>query len=158
DRERGSGAGKRSAAADSRDGVCHPNLGFGVTCAVSYEHPYSLARRFSTLDHLTGGRIGWNVVTGYLNSAAKSIGLARQPEHDTRYEIAEEYMQIVYKLWEGCWEDGAVLRDRTQRVFARPEKVHRIQHDGTYFQIEALHLCEPSPQRTPLIYQAGASS
>src|SRR5207248_1625696 len=134
------------------------NLGFGVTCAVSYEHPYTLARRFSTLDHLTGGRIGWNVVTGYLNSAAKGIGLARQPEHDTRYEIAEEYMQIVYKLWEGSWEDGAVLRDRTQRVFARPEKVHRIRHDGRYFQIEAIHLCEPSPQRTPLIYQAGASS
>ena len=88
------------------------NLGFGVTCAVSYEHPDTLARRFSTLDHLTGERIGWNVVTGYLNSAAKGIGLARQPEHDTRYEIAEEYMQIVYKLWEGSWEDGAVLRDR----------------------------------------------
>jgi alkanesulfonate monooxygenase SsuD/methylene tetrahydromethanopterin reductase-like flavin-dependent oxidoreductase (luciferase family) len=81
------------------------NLGFGVTCAVSYEHPYTLARRFSTLDHLTGGRIGWNVVTGYLNSAAKSMGLARQPEHDTRYEIAEEYMQIVYELWEGSWEE-----------------------------------------------------
>jgi FMN-dependent oxidoreductase (nitrilotriacetate monooxygenase family) len=129
------------------------NLGFGVTCAVSYEHPYTLARRFSTLDHLTGGRIGWNVVTGYLNSAAKGIGLARQPEHDTRYEIAEEYMQIVYKLWEGSWEDGAVLRDRMQRVFARPENVHRIQHNGRYFQIEAIHLCEPSPQRTPLIYQ-----
>src|SRR5437763_16760140 len=62
------------------------NLGFGVTCAVSYEHPCSLARRFSTLDHLTQGRIGWNIVTGYLNSAAKSMGLARQPEHDTRYD------------------------------------------------------------------------
>jgi FMN-dependent oxidoreductase (nitrilotriacetate monooxygenase family) len=134
------------------------NLGFGVTCAVSYEHPYTLARRFSTLDHLTGGRIGWNVVTGYLNSAAKGIGLARQPEHDTRYEIAEEYMQIVYKLWEGSWEDEAVLRRRARRVFARPEQVHRIQHDGRHFQIDAIHLCEPSPQRTPLIYQAGASS
>ena len=134
------------------------NLGFGVTCAVSYEHPYALARRFSTLDHLTDGRIGWNVVTGYLNSAAKGMGLVRQPEHDTRYEIAEEYMQIVYKLWEGSWEDGAVLRDRVKRVFARPEKVHRIRHDGTFFQIEAMHLCEPSPQRTPLLYQAGASS
>src|SRR6202049_180818 len=91
------------------------------------------------------------------------MGLARQPEHDTRYEIAEEYMQIVYKLWEGrvgegSGEDAAVLRDRAQRVFAQPEKVHRIRHDGRYFQIEAIHLCEPSPQRTPLIYQAGASS
>jgi alkanesulfonate monooxygenase len=134
------------------------NLGFGVTCAVLYEHPYTLARRFSTLDHLTGGRIGWNVVTGYLNSAAEGIGLARQPTHDARYEIAQEYMQVVYKLWEGSWEDEAVLRDRARRMFARPEKVHRIRHDGAYFRIEAIHLCEPSPQRTPLLYQAGASS
>lgn len=134
------------------------DLGFGVTCAVSYEHPYTLARRFSTLDHLTGGRIGWNVVTGYLNSAAKGMGLARQPDHDARYDIAEEYMQVVYKLWEGSWEDGAVLRDRAGRVFARPDKVHRIRHDGRYFQLEAIHLCEPSPQRTPLLYQAGASA
>jgi FMN-dependent oxidoreductase (nitrilotriacetate monooxygenase family) len=134
------------------------NLGFGVTCAVSYEHPYMLARRFSTLDHLTQGRIGWNIVTGYLNSAAKGFGQARQVEHDTRYDIAEEYMQIVYKFWEGSWEDGAVLRDRGRGMFARPDKVHRIAHDGTYFRVEALHLCEPSPQRTPLLYQAGASS
>jgi FMN-dependent oxidoreductase (nitrilotriacetate monooxygenase family) len=134
------------------------NLGFGVTCSVSYEHPFMLARRFSTLDHLTGGRIGWNIVTGYLDSAAKGIGLPRQAEHDTRYDIAEEYMQIVYKLWEGSWEDGAVLRDRARGVFARPDKVHRIRHDGTYFRAEAIHLCEPSPQRTPLLYQAGASS
>src|SRR6201986_4531564 len=67
-------------------------------------------------------------------------------------------MQIVYKLWEGSWEEGAVQRDRAQRVFARPEKVHRILHDGAYFQIEAIHLCETSPQRPPLLYQAGASS
>ena len=66
-------------------------------------------------------------------------------------------MQIVYKLWEGSWEDEAVLRDRA-RAFARPEYVHRVRHDGRYFQLEANHLCEPSPQRTPLIYQAGASS
>jgi FMN-dependent oxidoreductase (nitrilotriacetate monooxygenase family) len=134
------------------------HLGFGVTCAVSYEHPYTLARRFTTLDHLTGGRIGWNIVTGYLNSAAKGIGLARQPEHDARYEIAEEYMQIMYALWEGSWEDGAVVRDRARGIFARPDKVHRILHDGTHFRIDAMHLCEPSPQRTPLLYQAGASS
>src|ERR1700749_3443136 len=62
-------------------------------------------RRMSSLDHLTGGRVGWNIVTGYLNSAAKGMGLAQQPEHDTRYEIAEEYMQIVYNLWEESWED-----------------------------------------------------
>src|ERR1700719_29666 len=134
------------------------NLGFGVTCAVSYEHPYTLARRFSTLDHLTGGRIGWNVVTGYLNSAAKGIGLARQPEHDTRYEIAEEYMQIVYRLWEGSWEDGAVLRGRDRRLFADPAKIHRIRHEGRFYRVDPIHLSEPSPQRTPVLYQAGAST
>ena len=119
------------------------NLGFGVTCAVSYEHPYILARRFSTLDHLTGGRIGWNIVTGYLNSAAKGVGLPQQPEHDTRYEIAEEYMQIVYKLWEGSWEDGAVLRDRDQGLFARPEKVHGFHLEIGAVMPDAMHLFRP---------------
>src|SRR6202040_725150 len=74
------------------------------------------------------------------------------------YEIAEEYMQIVYKLWEGSWEDEAVLRDRGRRVFARPQKVHRIRHDGRHFQTDGVHLREPPPQRAPLIHQAGACS
>jgi long-chain alkane monooxygenase len=134
------------------------HLGFGVTCTLSYEHPYPFARRMSTLDHLTGGRIGWNIVTGYLNSAAKGVGMARQEGHDTRYEIAEDYMQVVYKLWEASWEEGAVLRDRAGGRFADPDRVHRIEHDGPYFRLSAIHLCEPSPQRTPVLYQAGAST
>ncbi len=138
--------------------VVTEHLGFGVTCALSYEHPYPFARRMSTLDHLTKGRVGWNIVTGYLNSAALGMGLTEQHDHDTRYEIAEEYMQAVYKLWEGSWEDGAVLRDRAGRRFADAGKIHRIKHAGKYFQMEAIHLCEPSPQRTPVLYQAGAST
>jgi FMN-dependent oxidoreductase (nitrilotriacetate monooxygenase family) len=138
--------------------VVTEHLGFGVTCALSYELPYPFARRMSTLDHLTKGRVGWNVVTGYLNSAALAMGMAEQHDHDTRYEIAEEYMQAVYKLWEGSWEDGAVLRDRAGRRFADAGKIHRIKHAGKYFQMEAIHLCEPSPQRTPVLYQAGAST
>ncbi len=134
------------------------NLGFGVTCSLSYEHPYPFARRMSTLDHLTNGRIGWNIVTGYLESAAKGMGQVTQPDHDTRYEIAEDYMDVVYKLWEGSWEDGAALRDREARRFADAGKIHRIHHDGPYFQMDAIHLCEPSPQRTPLLFQAGAST
>jgi FMN-dependent oxidoreductase (nitrilotriacetate monooxygenase family) len=134
------------------------NLGFGVTCTLSYEHPYPFARRMSTLDHLTRGRIGWNIVTGYLNSAAKGMGLQQQSGHDTRYDIAEEYMQVVYKLWEQSWEDTAVLRDKQRWIFADPERVHAIHHDGEYFRLHATHLCEPSPQRTPLLYQAGASA
>ncbi len=134
------------------------NLGFGVTCTLSYEHPYPFARRMSTLDHLTNGRIGWNIVTGYLNSAAKGVGLARQEGHDTRYEIAEDYMQLVYKLWEGSWEDGAVLRDKASGRFADPARVHKVEHDGPYFRLSAIHLAEPSVQRTPVLYQAGAST
>ncbi len=134
------------------------HLGFGVTCALSYEAPYPFARRMSTLDHLTRGRVGWNVVTGYLDSAARGMGQTRQVGHDERYEIAEEYMEAVYKLWEASWEDGAVLRDRDGRRFADPARIHRITHAGRYFQMDAIHLCEPSPQRTPVIYQAGAST
>ena len=134
------------------------HLGFGVTCGLSYEHPYPFARRMSTLDHLTKGRIGWNIVTGYLESAARGMGLRRQEGHDKRYEIAEDYMQAVYKLWEASWEDSAVLRDRAGRKFAAADQIHRIVHNGPYFQLDAIHLCEPSPQRTPVLYQAGAST
>jgi FMN-dependent oxidoreductase (nitrilotriacetate monooxygenase family) len=133
------------------------HLGFGVTCTLSYEPPYSFARRMSTLDHLTRGRIGWNIVTGYLDSAAKGMGLSTQLGHDQRYEVAEEYMEVVYKLWEASWEDGAVRRDRAARIFTDPAKVHRIRHQGAHYRVDAIHLCEPSPQRTPVLYQAGAS-
>ena len=133
------------------------HLGFGVTCTLSYEPPYLLARRMSTLDHLTRGRMGWNIVTGYLESAARAMGLAAQQGHDRRYDVAEDYMEAVYKLWEGSWQDDAVIRDRTSGVFTDPTKVHRIRHRGEFYSFDALHLCEPSPQRTPVLYQAGAS-
>jgi FMN-dependent oxidoreductase (nitrilotriacetate monooxygenase family) len=134
------------------------HIGFGVTSNLTYEPPYLFARRASTLDHLTNGRFGWNIVTGYLDSAARGMGLAAQPDHDSRYDIADEYMEVVYKLWEGSWEDGAVLRDRANRVFADPAKIHRIGHFGKHYQVDAIHLSEPSPQRTPVLYQAGASA
>ena len=134
------------------------DLGFGVTCALSYEHPYPFARRMSTLDHLTKGRIGWNIVTGYLDSAARGMGLPQLVAHDDRYDVAEDYMQAVYKLWEASWEDGAVLRDRASRRFADADKIHRIRHEGPHFTVDAIHLCEPSPQRTPVLFQAGAST
>ncbi len=133
------------------------HLGFGVTCALSYELPYPFARRMSTLDHLTKGRIGWNIVTGYLDSAARGMGMAKQVDHDDRYDVAEDYVQATYKLWEASWEDGAVLRDRQGRRFADASKIHRIVHEGPHFRFDAIHLCEPSPQRTPVLFQAGAS-
>ena len=133
------------------------NLGFNVTASVTHEHPYTFARRMSTLDHLTKGRIGWNIVTSYLKSAALNMGLDKQIDHDERYDIAEEYLDVCYKLWEGSWEDDAVVRDVEREMYVDPEKVHDIKHKGKHFTVPGAHLCEPSPQRTPVIFQAGLS-
>src|ERR1700730_2932197 len=133
------------------------NLGFGVTSNLSYEPPNTFARRMSTLDHLTEGRIGWNVVTGYLDSAARAAGKDKQTAHDDRYDVADGYMEVVYKLWEGSWENDAALRDRARGIFTDPAKVHRVKHQGNHYRLDAIHLSEPSPQRTPVQYQAGTS-
>ena len=133
------------------------HLGFGVTAGTAYEHPYPFARRMSTLDHLTNGRVGWNVVTGYLPSAARNMGHDDQLEHDQRYDVADEYLEVLYKLWEGSWEEDAVQRNRETGVFTDPAKVHEIGHFGAHFTVPGIHLSEPSLQRTPVIYQAGAS-
>lgn len=133
------------------------HLGFGITAGTGFEHPYPFARRLSTLDHLTRGRIGWNVVTGYLPAAARNMGEVDQLEHDARYDHADEYLTVLYKLWEGSWERDAVRRDKEHGVFADPAKVHHIGHRGTHFNVPGIHLHEPSPQGSPVIYQAGAS-
>jgi FMN-dependent oxidoreductase (nitrilotriacetate monooxygenase family) len=133
------------------------HLGFGVTVNLSYEPPFSCARRMSTLDHLTDGRVGWNVVTGYLDSAARANGRPVQAAHDDRYDIADDYMAAVYKLWEGSWADNAVVRDRATGVFTRPDRVRAVHHPGPYHPLDAIHLAEPSRQRTPVLYQAGSS-
>ena len=133
------------------------NLGFGVTCNLAWESPALMARRFSTLDHLTKGRIGWNIVTGYLDSAARAMGLDRQMAHDDRYDLADEYMEILYRLWEESWAADAVKRDRAAGIYADPARVARITHQGRQYRLDAPHLVEPSPQRTPVLYQAGAS-
>jgi FMN-dependent oxidoreductase (nitrilotriacetate monooxygenase family) len=133
------------------------NLSFGLTANLTYEPPYLFARRMSTLDHLSRGRVGWNIVTGYLDSAARAMGLSQQVEHDRRYDQADEYLEVLYKLWEGSWEDGAVLNDPAQRIYAQPDKVHKVRHEGEFYRVEGYHLCEPSPQRTPVLFQAGSS-
>ena len=133
------------------------NLGFGLTANLTYEPPYLFARRMSTLDHLSRGRVGWNIVTGYLDSGAQAVGLPARAEPDRRYAQGDEYLQVLYKLWEGSWENDAVLNDREQRIYAQPEKVHKVRHQGEFYQVEGYHLCEPSPQRTPVLFQAGSS-
>lgn len=134
------------------------HLGFGLTASLTFEHPYPFARRLSTLDHLTKGRIGWNIVTSYLDSGARNIGQKALKDHDQRYDFGEEYLEVLYKLFEGSWEEDAVIRDRKTGLFTDPDKVHEIRHQGKHFNVPGIHLCEPSPQRTPVLYQAGASS
>ncbi|CRK09300.1 hypothetical protein BN1723_009033 [Verticillium longisporum] len=133
------------------------SLGFGVTVATTYEQPYHLARRLSTLDHLTGGRVGWNIVTGYLDSAARNLGHTQQPEHDERYVMAEEYVEVMYKLWQSSWRDDAVKLNRETGIYTDPKLVRTIDHVGKFYQVPGPHICEPSPQRTPVILQAGTS-
>jgi FMN-dependent oxidoreductase (nitrilotriacetate monooxygenase family) len=134
------------------------HLGFGVTCNLTYEQPYLFARRMATLDHLSGGRIGWNIVTGYLDSAARAMGMAQQIDHDDRYDRGDDFMAAFYKLLEGSWEDGAVLADKARGIYADASKIHRVNHDGPLYKLDRVYsLTAPSPQRTPVLYQAGAS-
>lgn len=132
-------------------------LGFGITVSTTYEQPYLLARKFTTLDHLTQGRVAWNVVTSVLESAARNLGLEQQMDHDERYERAQEFLEVTYKLWEGSWEEEAVQRDRVRGVYTDPTRVHPIRHQGRWFKVPDAHLSEPSPQRTPVLFQAGTS-
>lgn len=134
------------------------HLGFGITSTTAYDHPYALARKFATLDHLTDGRIGWNVVTSYSESAAKNLGSGAQRAHDDRYAVADEFIEVAMKLWEGSWDEDAVVRDKDNCTYIDPEKVHEIKHEGEHFTVPGIFLCEPSTQRTPMIFQAGGSS
>jgi FMN-dependent oxidoreductase (nitrilotriacetate monooxygenase family) len=133
------------------------NLGFAFTLSILQEHPFSFARRASTLDHLTNGRVAWNIVTSYLENAARNLGFDTLPLHDNRYVRGAEYMEVLYKLWEGSWEDDAVVVDRERGIYADPAKVHTIDHVGELYDVVGPHLCEPSPQRTPVLFQAGSS-
>ncbi|KAM7190218.1 putative xenobiotic compound monooxygenase [Naviculisporaceae sp. PSN 640] len=133
------------------------NLSIGVTVATTYEQPYHLARRLSTVDHLTNGRVGWNIVTGYLDSAARNLGRTEQPAHDDRYAQAEEYIKVMYKLWESSWRDDAIVLDKDRRLYTDPTLVREINHQGKYYAVPGPHICQPSPQRTPVLLQAGTS-
>lgn len=133
------------------------NLGIAFTASILQEHPFNFARRISTLDHATRGRIAWNIVTNYLPNASRNFGLDGLTAHDERYAWADEYVDVTYKLWEGSWEEDALLQDPVTGIHADYDKVHRIDHEGPRYKVEGPHLVSPSPQRTPLLFQAGAS-
>ncbi|WP_249869172.1 LLM class flavin-dependent oxidoreductase [Oceanobacillus saliphilus] len=133
-------------------------LGIAVTAGVYQQPPYNFARQMSTLDHLSRGRVAWNIVTGYLENGFRNYGYDGMLPHDERYDTADEYLDVVYKLWEGSWDDEALKKDRETGIYADPAHVHKIHHESKHYKVEGPHLVSPSPQRTPLLFQAGAST
>jgi long-chain alkane monooxygenase len=128
--------------------VSTEHLGRAFTSSVLQAHPFEFVRRASTLDHLSKGRIAWNIVTTTQENAARNFGFDCLVDHDDRYEWAEEYLDVVYKRWEGSWDEGALLKDRERGVFAGASGVHKINHVGQRYRVEGPHLPSPSPQRT----------
>ena len=140
------------ALADATD-----HLGFAVTVSTTYENPYTLARTFSTLDTLTNGRVGWNIVTSNLESAARLHGLGASLGPTERYARGDEFLEVAYKLWESSWQDDAVVIDKAGGVYTDPSRVHKIGHNGPHFSVPGVHSVDPTAQRTPVLFQAGSS-
>ncbi|MFT4042338.1 MAG: NtaA/DmoA family FMN-dependent monooxygenase [Gordonia sp. (in: high G+C Gram-positive bacteria)] len=132
------------------------NLGIVATASTSFYPPYQLARTMTTLDHLTRGRIGWNIVTSSEDRAAQNYGLDRLYEHDSRYDRADEFVEVVQALW-NSWEDGAVIADRETGRYIDHTKVRTIDHVGRFYSVRGPLNTLPGPQRTPVICQAGGS-
>jgi FMN-dependent oxidoreductase (nitrilotriacetate monooxygenase family) len=131
------------------------DLGFAMTSSIIQAHPFEFARRMSSLDLLTDGRAGWNIVTSYLDSAARNMGLPKLPDHDERYAMADEYMEVTYKLWESSWDENALVAD--SEMLYDPARIHAIDHDGKYYKSAGPHMVQPTTQRSPLLFQAGSS-
>ncbi len=137
--------------------VSTEHIGLALTSNVVQNHPFNFARQVSTLDHISRGRIAWNIVTGMQDNGARNFGLSRLVDHTERYRWAEEYVDVAYKLWEGSWDDGALLKDKERGVYADVSKIHKINHESERYRVEGPHLPSPSKQRTPLLFQAGSS-
>ncbi|ABL73067.1 LLM class flavin-dependent oxidoreductase [Paracoccus denitrificans] len=131
-------------------------IGLVGTLTVSYAEPYNVARQFASLDHISGGRAGWNVVTSWLEGSARNFSRDKHYDHATRYRLAAEHLDVVQGLWDS-WEDDALVHDKASGRFFDPEKLHRLDHRGPFFQVEGPLNIARSPQGQPVIFQAGAS-
>ncbi|MBT6278154.1 MAG: LLM class flavin-dependent oxidoreductase [Chromatiales bacterium] len=137
-------------------GAVTSKLGLGATCSTTYYEPFHVARTFATLDLMTEGRAGWNVVTSLNDSEARNMGADGTLEHDTRYDRADEFMEVVLGHW-AAWQPDALVVDRDSGVFADPDKVSRLDHQGTWFKSRGPFTVPPSAQRHPVVIQAGQS-
>lgn len=131
-------------------------IGLVGTLSSSYSEPFTVARQFGSLDHISGGRAGWNVVTSPLEGSASNFSKTDHPTHDERYKIAEEYLEVTRGLWDS-WEDDAFVRDKESGVFFDPSKLHRLDHKGEYFSVQGPLNIARSKQGHPVIFQAGSS-
>ena len=131
-------------------------VGFALTLSTTYHHPFHCARVFNALDHVTRGRIAWNAVTSAYKNEAANYGFDDMMEHDERYVRAQEFLDVAFKLWDSIEPDALVL-DRERGIYADPKKVHRIDHRGRYFNVRGPLPALPSPQRRPVVIQAGLS-
>jgi len=137
-------------------GLATRHLGLGGTYSTTYYEPFHVARIFATLDHMIGGRAAWNIVTSLNDSEAANFGAEAHPEHDARYERADEFVEVVLGHWDS-WEDDAIVLDRARGVFADPAKVHRLAHRGRWFKSRGPFTVPRSPQGRPVLIQAGQS-
>jgi FMN-dependent oxidoreductase (nitrilotriacetate monooxygenase family) len=133
------------------------NIGLGVTRSTTYHHPYNVARSFSTLDHLSAGRAAWNVVTSVNEGEARNHGLESHLEHDARYDGAEEFMETTFRLWDS-WDADALVLDQANGIYADPARIRRTDHAGRAYRSRGPLNIPRSPQRRPVIIQAGSSS
>ncbi|MBF0816584.1 NtaA/DmoA family FMN-dependent monooxygenase [Microbacterium paludicola] len=134
------------------------NLSAIFTSSLIQNHPFEFARLASTLDHLVDGRMGWNVVTSALENSFKNVGYDALPSREERYARADEFLEVVYKLWEGSWADDAVIADVETGVWSDPSRIRKIDHKGRSFSTEGPHQSQPSPQRTPFLATPGGST
>ncbi|MGA5038234.1 LLM class flavin-dependent oxidoreductase [Streptomyces capoamus] len=132
------------------------HIGLIATASTSYNSPYNLARRFASLDIVSGGRAGWNIVTTAGAEAARNFGLAAEPAHAERYARAAEFLDVSLKLWDS-WEDDAIVGDKAAGVWGDDRKLHPPRHEGTYFSVEGALNVPRTPQGYPLLVQAGSS-
>ncbi|MFI6543717.1 LLM class flavin-dependent oxidoreductase [Streptomyces prunicolor] len=132
------------------------HIGLIATASTSYNSPYNLARKFASLDIISGGRAGWNIVTTAGAEAARNFGLEHEPAHAERYARAAEFLDVALKLWDS-WEDDAIVADKAAGVWGDDAKIHPPQHQGTYFSVAGALNVPRSPQGYPLLVQAGSS-
>jgi FMN-dependent oxidoreductase (nitrilotriacetate monooxygenase family) len=131
-------------------------IGLGATYSTTYYSPFHVARTFATLDHLSGGRAAWNIVTSVNDSEAQNFGFEEHLGHDIRYDRADEFLEVTTALWDS-WEDDALVLDRASGYFADPDKVHELNHSGKWFRARGPLTVPRSPQGRPVLLQAGSS-